>query len=202
MSRKCKQCSSVLEMDLLRSRLLSIIFHKTHGKSIGFNCMSNTDFMWFKSCSHSMRFLFLLVLNGKWLNKYNKRHIMDLKTIADWTSLQNMSDRYLVKLHSNPMSHTRSINSPYVGIIFTHTVERGYNPETPYNFSYQSSMISTGWHAHLSYDWWGLPPGEAALALSYWQAPGNSSLDWTIVGVTLGPDSEVSVWVLGAQCWG
>ena len=48
----------------------------------------------------------------------------------------------------------------------------------------------------------GLPSGEAALALSCWQAPRNSSLDWTIVGVTLGPDSEVSVWVLGTQCWG
>ena len=80
--------------------------------------------------------------------------------------------------------------------------ERGYNPETPCNFSYQSSMMPTRWHAHLRYDWWGLPSGEAALALPCWQAPRNSSLDWTIVGVTLGPDSEVSVWVLGTQCWG
>ena len=47
-----------------------------------------------------------------------------------------------------------------------------------------------------------LPSGEAALALPCWQAPSNSSLDWAIVGVTLGPDSEVSVWVLGTQCWG
>ena len=79
--------------------------------------------------------------------------------------------------------------------------ERDYNPETPCNFSHHSRVISTGWHAHLSYDWWRLPSGEAALALSCWQAPGNSSLDWTIVGVTLDPDSEVSVWVLDAQCW-
>ena len=47
-----------------------------------------------------------------------------------------------------------------------------------------------------------LPSGEAALALPCWQAPRNSSLDWTIVGVTLGPDSEVSVWVLGTQWLG
>ena len=80
--------------------------------------------------------------------------------------------------------------------------ERGYNPETPCNFSHHSRVISTGWHTHLSYDWWRLPSGEAALASPCWKAPSNSSLDWTIVGVTLGPDSEVSVWVLGAQCWG
>ena len=29
----------------------------------------------------------------------------------------------------------------------------------------------------------------------------SKSLDWTIVKVTLGPNSEVSVWVLGAWCW-
>ena len=66
-------------------------------------------------------------------------------------------------------------------------------------------MISAGWHAHLTYDWWRLPFGEAPLALYCWQAPDNSmtSLDWTIVEVTLGPDSwEASVQVLGAQCWG
>ena len=80
--------------------------------------------------------------------------------------------------------------------------ERGYNPETPCNFSHHSRVISTGWHTHLSYDWWRLPSGEAALASPCWKAPSNSSLDWTIVGVTLGPDSEVSVWVLGTQCWG
>ena len=54
-------------------------------------------------------------------------------------------------------------------------------------------MISAGWHTHLSYDWWGLPSGGAALALYCWQALGDSqlriSLDWTIVEVTLGPDS-------------
>ena len=71
----------------------------------------------------------------------------------------------------------------------------------PIIFHINPSMMPTGWHAHLSYDWQGLPSGEAALALSCWQAPGNSSLDWTIVGVTLGPDSEVSVWVLGTWCW-
>ena len=27
-------------------------------------------------------------------------------------------------------------------------------------------------------------------------------LDWASVGVTLGPDLELSVWVLVAQCWG
>ena len=63
-------------------------------------------------------------------------------------------------------------------------------------------MISAGWHAHLNYDWWGLPSGEAALALYCWQALGNTrqSLDWTIVEVTLGPDSERPVygsWALG-----
>ena len=35
-----------------------------------------------------------------------------------------------------------------------------------------------------------------------WQTPSNSSLDWASVGVTLGPDSEVSVWALVGQCWG
>ena len=31
----------------------------------------------------------------------------------------------------------------------------------------------------------------------------EKSLDWTIVEVTLGPDSsEASVWVLGTRCWG
>ena len=34
------------------------------------------------------------------------------------------------------------------------------------------------------------------------QAPSNSSLDWAIVGVTLGPDSEISVWVLGTHVGG
>ena len=82
------------------------------------------------------------------------------------------------------------------------TAERGYNPETPCNFPHHSSVMSIKWHAHLSYDWWRLPSGEAALASPCWKAPSNSSLDWTIVGVTLGPDSEVSVWVLGAQCSG
>ena len=38
---------------------------------------------------------------------------------------------------------------------------------------------------------------RAALASPCWNAPSNSSLDWTIVGVTLGPDSEVSVMGLG-----
>ena len=60
------------------------------------------------------------------------------------------------------------------------TSERGYNPETPYNFSllYQSSMISAGWHAHLNYDWWRLPSGEAPLALYCWQTLGNMSLEF------------------------
>ena len=57
-------------------------------------------------------------------------------------------------------------------------------------------MISAGWHAHLNCDWWRLPSGEAALALCCWQAPGNrgESLDWTIVEVTLGPDSQRPVY--------
>ena len=61
---------------------------------------------------------------------------------------------------------------------------------------YQSSMISAGWHAHLNYDWQRLPSGEAPLALYCWQAPGNKeeSLDWTIVEVTLGPDSQRPVY--------
>ena len=80
--------------------------------------------------------------------------------------------------------------------------ERGYNPETPSNFLYHSRVVLIRWHAHLSWDWWRLPSGEAALASPLWQAPSNSSLDWAIVGVTLGPDSEVSVWVLVTQCWG
>ena len=82
--------------------------------------------------------------------------------------------------------------------------ERGYYPETPYNFSYlyQSSIISAGWRTHLNYDWQRLPSGEASLALYCWQALGNSktSLDWTIVEVTLGPDSKrpgYRSWVLG-----
>ena len=41
----------------------------------------------------------------------------------------------------------------------------------------------------------GLPSGEAALALSCWQAPSNSSLDWTIVGGNIGSR-------LGGQCMG
>ena len=80
--------------------------------------------------------------------------------------------------------------------------ERGYNPETPCNFPHHSSVMLIEWHAHLSYDWWRLPSGEAALASPCWQAPSNSSLDWASVGITLGPDSEVSVWVLITQCWG
>ena len=68
----------------------------------------------------------------------------------------------------------------------------------PIIFHINQSMMLTGWHTHLSYDWWGLPSGEAALALYCWQALGDSqrrSLDWTIVEVTLGPDS-------GGQCMG
>ena len=80
--------------------------------------------------------------------------------------------------------------------------ERGYNPETPSNCPHHSKLVLTGWHAHLSQDWWRLPSGEAALASLLWQAPSNSSLDWASVGVTLGLDSELSVWVLVAQCWG
>ena len=80
--------------------------------------------------------------------------------------------------------------------------ERGYNPETPSNFPYHSRLPLIEWHAHLSYDWWRLPSGEATLASPLWQAPSNSSLDWASVGVTLGPDSELSVWVLVTQCWG
>ena len=87
--------------------------------------------------------------------------------------------------------------------------ERGCNLlKPPIIFSYQSSMMSTGWHAHLSYDWRGLPSGGAALALYCWQAPGvtvrvKRILDWTIVEVTLGPGLwEASVQVLGTQCWG
>ena len=80
--------------------------------------------------------------------------------------------------------------------------ERGYNPETPSNFPYHSKVVLIRWHAHLGWDWWRLPSGEAALASPLWQTPSNSSLDWAIVGVALGPDLEVSVWVLVSQCWG
>ena len=80
--------------------------------------------------------------------------------------------------------------------------ERGYNPETPSNFPYHSKLVLITWHAHSSYDWWRLPSGEAALASPLWQAPSNSSLDWASVGIALGPDSEVSVWVLVTRCWG
>ena len=85
---------------------------------------------------------------------------------------------------------------------FGNEPERGYNPETPSNFPYHSKLVLIRWHAHPGYDWWRLPSGEAALVSPLWQAPSNSSLDWASVGVTLGPDSELSVWVLVAQCWG
>ena len=98
--------------------------------------------------------------------------------ILEKFKLQNSGPIVLIKLSTIVLKEGRS--------------ERGYNPETPYNFSYlyQSSIISAGWHAHLNYDWWRLPSGEAPLALYCWQALGNSakSLDWTIVEVTLGPD--------------
>ena len=73
--------------------------------------------------------------------------------------------------------------------------ERGYNPETPSNFPHHSSVMSIEWHAHLSYDWWRLPSGEAALASPCWQAPSNSSQDWASVGINTRSR-------LGAQCVG
>ena len=109
----------------------------------------------------------------------------------------------LTAIHSNIIGASTTLLA--MGLRWVSRVlysERDYDPETPCNFSHHSRVISAGWHAHLRYDWWGLPSGEAALALPCWKAPRNSSLDWTIVGVTLGPDSEVSVWVLGTQCWG
>ena len=48
-------------------------------------------------------------------------------------------------------------------------------------------------HTHPTYDWWRLPSGEASLSLynagRLW-VPVVESLDWTIVEVTLGPDSQ------------
>ena len=105
--------------------------------------------------------------------------------------LQNSGPIVLIKVSTIVLEERRS--------------ERVYNPETPYNFSIPISIkydLSWMMHAHLNCDWWRLPSGEAPLALYCWQALGNSqmSLDWTIVEVTLGPDSERPVyrsWVLG-----
>ena len=44
--------------------------------------------------------------------------------------LQNFGPIVLIKVSTIELKEGRS--------------ERGYNPETPYNFSYQSSMMSTG----------------------------------------------------------
>ena len=41
--------------------------------------------------------------------------------------------------------------------------KRGYNPETLSNFPYHSKLVLTRSHAHLGWDWWRLPSGEAAL---------------------------------------
>ena len=67
--------------------------------------------------------------------------------------------------------------------------------EPPHNFSepYQSDIAIAEWHTHPTYDWWRLPSGEASLSLynagRLW-VPIVESLDWTIVEVTLGPDSQ------------
>ena len=48
-------------------------------------------------------------------------------------------------------------------------------------------------HTHPTYDWWRLPSGEASLSLynaGRLRVPIVESLDWTIVEVTLGPDSQ------------
>ena len=70
----------------------------------------------------------------------------------------------------------------FLGSECIYPLERGYNSETPSNFPHHSSVMLIEWHAHLSYDWWRLPSGEAALASPLWQAPSNSSLDWASVG--------------------
>ena len=67
--------------------------------------------------------------------------------------------------------------------------------EPPYNFSepYQSDIAIAEWHTHPTYDWWRLPSGEASLSLynaGRFRVPIVESLDWTIVEVTLGPDSQ------------
>ena len=67
--------------------------------------------------------------------------------------------------------------------------------EPPYNFSelYQSGIALAARHTHPTYDWWRLPSGEASLSLynaGRLRVPIVESLDWTIVEVTLGPDSQ------------
>ena len=67
--------------------------------------------------------------------------------------------------------------------------------EPPYNFSelYQSGIALAARHTHPTYDWWRLPSGEASLSLynaGRLRVPVVESLDWTIVEVTLGPDSQ------------
>ena len=116
----------------------------------------------------------------------------------------NFIDHCLFLIRINVFAFGFTKDSEYELIIWRKdkTNERGYNPETPSNFPYHSKLVLITWHTHSSYDWWRLPSGEAALASPLWQAPSNSSLDWASVGVTLGPDSELSVWVLVTQCWG
>ena len=125
-----------------------------------------------------------------YLYMYCKNNSVDMssKKLLKNLKCQNSSPIVLIKVSTIVLKEGRS--------------ERGYNPETPSNFPYHSKLVLTRWHTHSSYDWWRLPSGEAALASPLWQAPSNSSLNWAGVGVTLGPDSELSVWVLVAQCWG
>ena len=76
-------------------------------------------------------------------------------------------------------------------------------PETPCNFSYHikydvnrddtPTWIVIGRDCHLVRLLWLYLAGRLRVTV-VWIGP--------IVGVTLGPDSEVSVWVLGTQCLG
>ena len=108
--------------------------------------------------------------------------------------LQNYGPIVLIKVSTIVLKEGRS--------------ERGYNPETPYNFSYQSSMMSTGWTRPPKLwlagtaIWW----GYTSFILLAGSGQQQKSLDWTILEVTLGPNSERPVygsWVLSVGItWG